>query len=89
VRLECKKIPQQVRWEALAAYCKQRLRCATLSNLLGTFFTIALTRIVTVRRIFLGRILLVGALSAFVWTGQPFQWASVAAAENPFQFRFP
>src|ERR1700690_2853537 len=51
---------------ALVSYRKMRLRCATLFNRLGTFFSIALTRIVTVRRVFLGRILLVGALSAFV-----------------------
>jgi hypothetical protein len=50
----------------LAAYRKQRLRCATLFNLLGTFFTIALTGIVTLRRVLLERILLVWALSAFV-----------------------
>src|SRR5271154_3043808 len=43
-----------------------RLRCATLFTLLGTFFLLTLTGIVAVRRILLGRILLVRALAAFV-----------------------
>jgi len=58
-----KKPPQVHRglWPAA-----RQLRCPTLFNLIGTFFTTALAGIITVRRVLLGRILLVRALSALL-----------------------
>jgi hypothetical protein len=50
----------------LAAYRNKRLRRATLINLAGTFFIITLTRIVIVRWVLLGRVLLARDLSALV-----------------------